>query len=79
MTLSRQCLRAALLCALLGLASGCATTALRVRPWDRDLLAEKKMRFNPAPMVNDVDEHIYFSKEGSTGGQDVGGGGCGCN
>jgi hypothetical protein len=26
-----------------------------------------------------IDEHIYFSKEGSTGGQEVGGGGCGCN
>lgn len=57
------------------LASGCAT----VRPWDRDLLSEKKMRFIPSPMVHAVDEHIYFSKEGSTGGQDVGGGGCGCN
>jgi hypothetical protein len=30
-------------------------------------------------MVTSIDEHIYFSKEGSTGGQDVGGGGCGCN
>ncbi|HEX3583376.1 MAG TPA: DUF4266 domain-containing protein, partial [Thermoanaerobaculia bacterium] len=26
-----------------------------------------------------VDEHIYFSKEASMGGIDVGGGGCGCN
>jgi hypothetical protein len=59
--------------------SGCATTALRVQPWDRDLLAEPKMRFVPYPMLNDVDEHIYFSKEGSAGGQGVGGGGCGCN
>ncbi len=74
---TRWLLRATLLLALAGLASGCAATA--VKPWDRDLLAEKKMRFIPAPMVNDVDEHIYFSKEGSTGGQSVGGGGCGCN
>ena len=56
---------------------GCA--APLVRPWDRDLLAEKSMSFDPLPMMNAVDDHIYFSKEGSTGGQNVGGGGCGCN
>lgn len=60
--------------ALLVLAS-CAT----VQPWDRDLLAQKKMSFNPTPMLQAVDEHIYFSKEGSMGGMDAGGGGCGCN
>ena len=65
------------LLALLSLTGGCAAT--RVRPWDRDLLAEKKMRFDPLPLESAVDEHVYFSKEGSTGGQGVGGGGCGCN
>ncbi|HTM58134.1 MAG TPA: DUF4266 domain-containing protein [Candidatus Udaeobacter sp.] len=59
------------------LLSSCAATA--VKPWDRDLLAEKKMRFNAYPMIGAVDEHIYFSKEGSTGGASVAGGGCGCN
>ena len=67
----------ALLAALAALGTGCAASA--VKPWDRDLTAEKKMRLVPAPMINAVDEHIYFSKEGSMGGQDVGGGGCGCN
>lgn len=62
---------------LSALGSGCAATA--VKPWDRDLLSEKKMQYNPHPMVHAVDEHIYFSKEGSMGGDDVGGGGCGCN
>lgn len=57
--------------------TGCAATA--VRPWDRDLLAEKKMRFVPHRMEYAIDQHVYFSKEGSIGGQDVGGGGCGCN
>ncbi len=70
-------LRGALLLVLAGLAGGCAATA--VRPWDRDLLAQKQMRLTPAPMVSAVDDHIYFSKEGSMGGMDVGGGGCGCN
>jgi hypothetical protein len=68
-------LRLSLAMALAVLAGGCAT----VRPWDRDLLAEKGMRLIPCPMLHSIDEHIYFSKEASTGGQDVGGGGCGCN
>lgn len=69
----------AALIVVLAATAGCATTRARVRPWDRDLLAEKKMRLTPAPMTNAVDEHIYFSKEGSTGGQSAAGGGCGCN
>jgi hypothetical protein len=73
----RRTAAAALLLALASSITGCAATA--VRPWDRDLLAEKKMRLNPSPMVNSLDEHVYFSKEGSTGGHGVGGGGCGCN
>jgi hypothetical protein len=68
---------AALLLAALAFLNGCA--AMNVQPWDRDLLAQKKMSLNPNPMLNAVDDHIYFSKEGSTGGMDVGGGGCGCN
>ncbi len=66
---------------LLGLSGalfgGCA--AMRVHPWDRDLLAQPQMSFDPVPMLGAIDEHIYFSTEGSTGGQEVGGGGCGCN
>ena len=54
---------------------GCAT----VKPWDRDLLAKESMKYAPLPIESAADEHIYFSKEGSTGGTSVGGGGCGCN
>ncbi|HEU4402180.1 MAG TPA: DUF4266 domain-containing protein [Candidatus Polarisedimenticolia bacterium] len=74
---TRRLLRATLILVLLAPAGGCA--AARIRPWDRDLLAEKKMQFVPCPMLHAVDQHIYFSKEGSTGGADVSGGGCGCN
>ncbi len=56
---------------------GCA--GMRVQPWDRDLLAKESMKFAPLPMESAADDHIYFSKEGSTGGNGVGGGGCGCN
>jgi hypothetical protein len=60
----------------MALTSGCAAT---VRPWDRDLLADPKMKFRPTPMISAVDDHIYFSKEGSMGGASAEGGGCGCN
>ena len=64
---------AALLLAVV--AAGCGT----VKPWERDLLARQQMQIVPSPALHAVDQHVYFSKEGSTGGQDVGGGGCGCN
>jgi len=73
-------MRAALLSSLLGLlvlVSGCAFEP--VQPWDRDLLAQKKMQLDPYPLDTYLDEHIYYSKEASSGGQGVGGGGCGCN
>jgi hypothetical protein len=67
---------ATLLAAALGI-GGCAATA--VKPWDRDLMAQPKMRLVPRPLETAVDDHVYFSKEGSTGGLDVASGGCGCN
>jgi hypothetical protein len=73
----RRLAQAALLFALATLAGGCA--AMSVKPWDRDLLAKPYMRFDPLPLETAVDAHVYFSKEGSTGGASVGGGGCGCN
>lgn len=57
--------------------AGCSLET--VKPWDRDLLAEDKMLPTPDPVESALDEHIYYSKEGSFGGQGVGGGGCGCN
>jgi len=50
-----------------------------VEPWERDLLAKDSMRLAPDYFDNFYDEHIYFSKEATSGGQGVGGGGCGCN
>jgi hypothetical protein len=61
---------------LVGVA-GCAS--LGVKPWERDLLAEPGMQVDPDRVVTALDEHIYFSKEASTGGLGTAGGGCGCN
>ncbi|MDH5613384.1 MAG: DUF4266 domain-containing protein [Gammaproteobacteria bacterium] len=57
--------------------TGCSS--MGVEPWERDLLAKDSMQLVPDYFDNFYDEHIYFSKEGSSGGQGVGGGGCGCN
>jgi len=57
--------------------SGCSS--LGVQPWQRNLLAEKAMTLNSAPLDAALDDHIYFSKEASSGGRSFGGGGCGCN
>ncbi len=59
------------------LLSACAIEPLA--PWDRDILAQRKMQADPYPLDTALDEHIYFSKEASHGGAGVGGGGCGCN
>jgi uncharacterized protein DUF4266 len=68
------------LCLTLGVAShlsGCAT--LGVPPWDRDLMARDEMRLDANPLDAAIDEHMYFSKEASSGGRSYAGGGCGCN
>lgn len=50
-----------------------------VKPWERGTLAQKKMQLTPSPLEAYLDEHIYYSKESSSGGSGIGGGGCGCN
>ncbi|AJQ93722.1 DUF4266 domain-containing protein [Gynuella sunshinyii] len=52
---------------------------LGVKPWQRDLLAKPQMALDSQPIQNSYNEHIYFSKEASSGGKGFGGGGCGCN
>ncbi len=50
-----------------------------LKPWERGLLAQDSLQLEPDSMQGYVDDHIYFSREASTGGKGVGGGGCGCN
>jgi hypothetical protein len=50
-----------------------------VKPWQKGILAKQQMTLGGSPIDAYVDSHIYYSKEGSTGGTSVGGGGCGCN
>jgi hypothetical protein len=57
--------------------SGCKS--LGVAPWERDVLAKPEMALGSDALEAGTDDHIYFSKEASSGGRGFGGGGCGCN
>lgn len=57
----------------------CSCSSLGVDPWERDLLAKPEMEMTADSLDLALDEHIYFSKEASSGGQGFAGGGCGCN
>jgi len=50
-----------------------------VEPWQKEILAEQDMSLTAQPLQLKTDDHIYFSKESSSGGRGFGGGGCGCN
>jgi hypothetical protein len=71
-------LRGALLGALV-LAEGTGCSTLGAKPWEHDLLAEHSMQVDSYPLETTIDDHIYFSKEASSGGRSFAGGGCGCN
>ncbi len=64
---------------ILGMSLISACGNLGVKPWERDVLARDDMALESAAMDSAFDDHIYFSKEASSGGKGFGGGGCGCN
>ena len=70
----RNLLLLAVVCVALG---GCAN--LGVKPWEREVLAREDMQLDVNALDTAFDDHIYFSKEGTSGGRGFGGGGCGCN
>lgn len=61
----------------LAFASGCSS--LGVKPWQRGILAREDMQPGGERLDNDIDDHMYFSREASSGGRGFAGGGCGCN
>ena len=50
-----------------------------VKPWQREYLARDHMAFDPDPLDQKSKQHMYFSREATSGGYGIGGGGCGCN
>jgi len=75
--MGRKLFQAAVLTALVIVVGGCSS--MGVEPWERDVLAKDEMQLITDPIEVATDDHIYFSKEASSGGRGFGGGGCGCN
>lgn len=58
----------------------CSSLAkLGAGPDEKAILARPDMQIDAQPLTSALDDHIYFSKEASSGGRGFGGGGCGCN
>jgi hypothetical protein len=57
----------------------CSEQLVRVKPYERGVLAKPVMAETLDPLQKAMTEHAYFSREASFGGGGVGGGGCGCN
>lgn len=58
-----------------GLLSGCQT----VQPWERGTLTDYTMRSDRDGLATALKSHVYYTREAASGGEGVGGGGCGCN
>lgn len=61
------------------LALGGCSTMKPPQPWEKGNLARSVMRMDVDPLEARFSAHVFFSKEAASGGNGVGGGGCGCN
>jgi len=73
--MTKTTIRVVALSLLLAGVNGCVT----VRPEQRAILADPKMRFQGDPRSAAELDHVLENREGSYGGGTVQGGGCGCN
>ena len=64
---------------ILILCVGALFSCQQVRPWERGVLARPEMAWDSDPLGALLQDHIFFSKEASSGGDTAAGGGCGCN
>ncbi len=72
--------RALILLTLIGVAPfACACSGIGPRPWEKDLMARPEMQVSSYAVLSAAEDHIYFSREASSGGRGFAGGGCGCN
>lgn len=69
-------MRLATLAIVAALFAGCSA---HVQPWEKGVLAKRSMALDPDPLKSRFEQHAYFGKEAASGGDGVGGGGCGCN
>ncbi len=65
--------------ALVALALSGASACVRVKPHQRENLANRALDQSPWPSIDRGDSHVFEVREGSTGASGNAGGGCGCN
>ena len=64
---------------ILSICSLLLTSCADVKAWERGYLAKEEMAWDPDALESSLNDHIFFSKEASSGGNSAAGGGCGCN
>jgi hypothetical protein len=64
---------------LVALLSLCCASAACVAPYERETLARRDMAPAKNAAMTAGEEHALAYREGSSGGGDAKGGGCGCN
>ncbi len=64
---------------ILLLVSGVLLGCVEVKPWQKQSLGRSHMAFDPDPLESRYNQHVFQSKEGSSGGYGPASGGCGCN
>ncbi len=57
----------------------CASACARVAPYERETLARRDMALGENADLSAGEEHAKAYREGSSGGGEAKGGGCGCN
>ena len=67
------------LATFLGLVALVSSACATVRPEDKEYLAEPSMTWANSTMAARHEAHVIDNREGSTGGSQTKGGGCGCN
>src|SRR5580700_5113992 len=60
--------RLTLALAILGSMAVAGCGPLGVKPWQRDVLARQEMQLDADRLDAAIDDHLYFSKEASSGG-----------
>ncbi|MEY4764500.1 MAG: hypothetical protein RI907_1173 [Pseudomonadota bacterium] len=78
MSMTRAAAKALACVALIATLSGCGLWQ-PPQAWEKRNLARPEMLMDKDGLEARFTSHTYFSKEAASGGDGVGGGGCGCN
>jgi len=58
--------------------SACSEKLVRVMPYEKEFLAQDKMKLSPIDARAEQEGHIFLIREASAGGNSSFQGGCGC-